>query len=168
MSQIRDLWNNNEEVSKDLPNVQEQEAKYLEAFNRVNNLLLIGLKKNEYSTDFEHLEEYLVSDNEQYYFKQWRIELVDAFPANVEIDTFLDLYMPSVSYYIIYTEPTENTLSFYATGQEMKEVSCYEVHAGKLFLNLSIYIQKPFGGDAIVNPQVRVDIVYKPFFNVKQ
>lgn len=168
MSEIRDLWNNNEKIERDLPNVEAQEAKYIDSFNKVNNLLLIGLKKNEYATDFEHLDEYIVSDNEQYYYKQWRLELVDAFPTGIDIDTFLDLYMPSVTYYLIYSEPTENTFSYYATGQEMQEVSCYEIHAGKLYLNLSVYIKKPFGGADIINPQVRVDIVYKPFFDVKQ
>jgi len=168
MNQIKDLWNRSEKTKQELYIAQEQEKKYLEAFNRANNLLFVGLKKNEFSTDFEHLNEYIVSDNEQYYYKQWRIELIDSFPANVNIETFLGLYLPSVTFFLIYSEPTENVLSYYATGQEMKEMSVYEINYGKLYLNLSIYIQKPFGGAEIINPQVRVDIVYKPFFNVKQ
>lgn len=168
MSQIRKLWNNNEIVSPKIEKVQVQESKYNKDITLANNLLLLGKKLNEFTVDPTHLDEYIVSDNEQYYYKQWKIELVDNLPTDIDNETFIDLFLPSVTFFVIYTEPTSNELSYYNTGREMQEVSCWEINSNKLFLNLSVFIQKPFGGAAIINPQASIYFAYKPFFEVKQ
>lgn len=157
----------NSENEKTLKNIN------LEQVNQDNNSIIV-LDGNKISTSFkkpktfiesyDYLDELIVDDNEKYYYKQWEVKLFEG--STSDINYIINLFGANLSYNIFYRMSNTNILDFYNTGMELREVSFLTVYNTSIYLYVSVFISKVFGGEEIVNPEAQLEITIKPFLHV--
>jgi hypothetical protein len=163
-SAIRNLWDRNNKTSIQVDKESLNRTQNDDTRLSVNKISPFLKQVQTISTEFALLTEYIVNDNEQYYFMSWQIPVFEGEEA--DIDRVLELYASSINYDIIYSDAGGDFLDFYNTGKELQEMSFFSVEGTILYYNVSIVIGKAFHGVPIVNPQVKLEVNIKPFITV--
>jgi len=134
---------------------------------KIGNLSTVTFSKAVTTmTDFAHMDELIVSDTEQYFYKQWDITVYQGEAS--AIDDMAALIAPNLTYNILFQEPETNPFAFYTSGQEMKNIAFYEIKDTDLILHVSLFLSKPFDAGEIINPQVSLEVAIRPLYKVIQ
>jgi hypothetical protein len=166
MSVLRDLWDRNNKTSQDLEIENLNRKKNDTVLDTANKISTFIKRFQNFTTEFENLDELIIDDNYQYYFKQWQIQVFEA--DDVELNYMLDSIAANIFYTVIYDETTENNLGYYNLGNELRQIDFFSIEGNILYFNVAVYISKAFGGEEITNPQAKLEIIIKPFLTVNQ
>jgi hypothetical protein len=163
-SAIRKLWDRNNQTSIQLDKETLNRTQNDDTRLSANKISPFFKKVQTFSTEFATLNEFVVNDNEAYYYNFWQIQIFEG--EETDMDRMLDLYASSINYDIIYQEAGGDFLDFYNTGKDLQEMSFFSVEGNVLFYNVSLVIGQTYKGVPVVNPQVKLEVNVKPFFTV--
>lgn len=162
---LKDIWEKDKLTTTNIRLEQQRLVRNIENMSTANRSVPVTNKFSSYATDYAHMDELIVSETEQYFYKQFSILLFQGTPDDVEV--IAKMLSPNLSSQVIFDETIENPLGFYNTGNEMKVIKFYELKDTDLTYNVAVYLSKPFGGAELVNPQIKLDITVKNYVQVR-
>ena len=134
---------------------------------KTSNQIIPFIKKvQEFTSEFELLNELTVDGEVVSYFKQWQVIVYES-DNPTEFNYMINLITSSLSYNVIYSESVENVLDYYNLGNELRSNGFFSAEGNVLFFYVSVYIAKTLSGAEITNPQAKLQITIKPFLTVK-
>jgi len=151
---IKRLWEQDEANRLETLSTNDIAVKNVELRKQAQVLLSVFKKLRDLSSDWEYMDSLIVNEETKYLYKQWEIEIVSV--SFVQLEYVTHILLPLISYNIIYDEPITNDLDFYNTGLELKNNFFYDMKGETLILKASVLIEKVYGTEELVVPQVKL------------
>lgn len=162
---INDMLEENKKTSINIQKEQDIESKNKIAISDSNSMITQVRRCMVFTSNLESLESLVVDDNHKYYYKQWETLIFTASTVS-EAEYILDLISANISYNIYYQPTVQQFLDYYNTGEEIRECSFLTLKDRQIIFTVSLFIQKPFGGEEITIPQVKLITTVTPFARI--
>lgn len=166
MGKLRLIWERSKETEIKITTERERREQNQRDLIELNYLLTTNKKVSKFTTDLEHLNELVISDDEQYFYKQFEVIVFQGSEENVT--QYSDLIISKTQWKIIYSEPVENPFGYYNTGKELQETGFWQITPTQVILKVSTYISKIFDSEDLINPQAQLEIILNPLVSIKQ